>query len=51
MDPNVGTPHGKQSAVRWDASSAACALVVGALLFLLFVKVNFSTSISASAGR
>lgn len=44
MDPNVGTPHGKQSILRWDPSTAAAALVVGALIFLVFVNVSFGTS-------
>lgn len=51
MDPNVGTPHGKQSIFRWDASSAASLIVLGALAFLLFVHFNFSASTSIGAGR
>ena len=49
MDPQVGQPHGKQSPVRWDASTAAAVIVLGALAFLVWV--NFSVSASASIAR
>lgn len=51
MDPNAGTPHGKQSVLRWDPSSAASLIVLGALAFLIFVNFNFSTSANAQIGR
>lgn len=51
MDPSVGVPHGKQSWVRWDPSSAAALLVFGALLFLVWVNINFRASASASIGK
>ena len=41
---HIGTPHGKQSIFRWDASTAASVMVVGALLFLLFIHFNFRAS-------
>lgn len=48
MDPNVGTPHGKQSVLRWDPSSAAALIVLGALAFLVWVNFAFSSSLSIS---
>ena len=51
MDPNAGTPHGKQNWIRWDASSAASLLVFGALVFLIFVNFNFSSSAHIGASR
>ena len=49
MDPNVGTSHGKQSWLRWDCSSAASLITLGALLFLVWVSLNFSAGASANA--
>lgn len=46
MDPTTGQPHGKQSILRWDPSTAASLIVLGALAFLVWV--NFSVSTSAS---
>jgi hypothetical protein len=50
MDPNVGTSHGKQSWLRLDTSSVASMITLGALLFLVWVSVNFRGAVSASAG-
>jgi hypothetical protein len=49
MDPQVGMPHGKQSPFRWDTSTAAALIALGALAFLVWV--NFSVSASASIAR
>lgn len=49
MDPQMGQPHGKQNPIRWDASTAAALIVLGALAFLVWV--NFSVSASASIAR
>lgn len=48
MDPNVGTPSGKQKILRWDPSTAAAVLVLGALAFLVWVNFTFSTSATIS---
>jgi len=51
MDPNVGTPHGKQSMFRWDASTATVLIVAGAFLFLALVHVSFGGHAAVRAGR
>lgn len=48
MDPNAGTPHGKQSPFRWDPSSAAALFALGALAFLIWVNFAFTSSASVS---
>ena len=50
MDPNVGTSHGKQSWLRMDCSSVASLITFGALLFLVWVSLNFRAQVGASAG-
>ena len=44
-----GEPHGRQNPIRWDASTATCVLVVGALAFLVFVNFNVRGGATASA--
>lgn len=51
MDPNVGTPHNKQSILRWDASTAAALIVLGSLAFLVWVNFAFSSSASISVKK
>ncbi len=46
-----GMSHNKQNPLRWDASSAACVLVIGALAFLVFVNFNVSASAAIGASR
>lgn len=46
-----GEPHGKQSPLRWDASTATCVLVIGALAFLAFVNFNVGASANIGASR
>lgn len=48
---NPGDPHGKQNPFRWDASTAASLLVLGALAFLVFVNFNIGASASLGASR
>jgi hypothetical protein len=48
MDPTGGVPHGKQSPIRWDPSTAASVIVIGALLFLVWVNFSVSTSATIS---
>ena len=50
MDPNVGTSHGKQSWLRWETSTCASLITLGALAFLAFIMLNFRAGVSASAG-
>lgn len=43
--------HGRLSPWRWDTTTAAGALTVGAVLFLIFVgRVAFSSNVSGSVG-
>jgi hypothetical protein len=53
MYPNnaPGEAHGKSSPFRWDASSAAAVIVLGALAFLIFVNFNVGASAHIGAGR
>jgi len=46
-----GQPHGKQSPFRWDASTAACGLVLAALAFLVFINFSFGASAHIGASR
>lgn len=46
-----GEPHGRQSPLRWDASTAASVLVLAALAFLVFVNFNVSASAHIGASR
>jgi hypothetical protein len=51
---DTGDPaNNKQSPFRWDASTAACVLVLAALAFLFYVKVAARGSVggSVSVGR
>jgi hypothetical protein len=48
---NPGEPHGKSSPFRWDPSSAAAVLVLGALAFLIFVNFNVGASATIGASR
>lgn len=44
MDPTTGQAHGRTTPFRWDASSAASVIVLGALAFLVWVSISFSAS-------
>ena len=46
-----GESHGKQSPFRWDPSTGAVVLAMGALAFLVFVKFNFGASAHIGARR
>lgn len=48
---NPGAPHGKTSPIRWDTSTAAGLIVLGALAFLIFVNFNISSSAHIAASR
>lgn len=55
MDPTDagGDPHGKSYPFRWDVSTAAATLVLGALAYLVIVNKAFRVSgnAAASVGR
>lgn len=51
MDPQMGTPHGKQNPIRWDTSTAAALIVLGALAFLVWVNFSVGVTTSASIAR
>lgn len=46
-----GQSHNKQNPLRWDTSTAACLLALGALAFLVFVNFNVGASASLGASR
>lgn len=46
-----GESHGKQSPIRWDASTAASLMVLGALAFLVFINFNVGASAHIGASR
>lgn len=48
---NAGQPHGKQSPIRWDPSTAASVMVLAALGFLVFVNFSFGASAHIGASR
>lgn len=47
-DQYPGTAHGKSTPLRWDTTTAAGAIVIGALVFLVWVNFTFSASASVS---
>jgi hypothetical protein len=48
--PAPGEAHGRSTLLRWDTTTAAGAIVIGALAFLIFVHFNFSAGAHIGAG-
>ena len=51
MANQPGEPHGRQSPFRWDPSTAASLIVLGALAFLIFINFSFGASAHIGATR
>lgn len=50
-DQYPGTAHGKTTPLRWDTTTAAGAIVIGALVFLVWANFTFSASASVGTRR